>query len=297
MAEAAIPVDLFNPGQVFACIGLAEAADVLLGSAEAVFDWSDPGHVVFRVRAQGDESPVTRVLAFLDEAEARAVAPNGSATMDAWRGAWGQRPKLLDRDAGYPFPDPKSPETLVCELDNGTCSIRIEHWGDATERDKVKFWAGAAGYPGAARIRDALERVRGRLVGEAVQDPFALAASTEKKSSVRLDWRRDYIPIDLGFSLNEHGDQFLSNSFPVVEVLGAVGLNNTRPRRLGSLLYDYCVVGRDRADSQTWLSLALLRSALGSAQLPWPTRRFRARLGRPNDYDRTFTAVTEENIE
>jgi hypothetical protein len=34
MAEASIPVDLLNPGQVFACLGFMEAADILLGDAE-----------------------------------------------------------------------------------------------------------------------------------------------------------------------------------------------------------------------------------------------------------------------
>jgi CRISPR-associated protein Csx14 len=34
MSEAVIPVDLFNPGQVFASLGFLEAADVLLGDAE-----------------------------------------------------------------------------------------------------------------------------------------------------------------------------------------------------------------------------------------------------------------------
>jgi CRISPR-associated protein Csb3 len=34
MAQADIPVDLFNPGQVFACLGFLEAADIVLGDAE-----------------------------------------------------------------------------------------------------------------------------------------------------------------------------------------------------------------------------------------------------------------------
>jgi len=38
MAEASIPVDLFNPGQVFACLGFLETTDVLLGNAEGGFD-------------------------------------------------------------------------------------------------------------------------------------------------------------------------------------------------------------------------------------------------------------------
>ena len=33
MSEAFIPVDLYNPGQVFACLGFMEAADILLGGA------------------------------------------------------------------------------------------------------------------------------------------------------------------------------------------------------------------------------------------------------------------------
>ena len=47
MAESTIPVDLRNPGQVFACLGLLEAADVLLGHAVGVFAWGTAaeGHV------------------------------------------------------------------------------------------------------------------------------------------------------------------------------------------------------------------------------------------------------------
>ena len=49
MAEADIPVDLLNPGQVFACLGFVEAAEVLLGDATGGFDWSDPRGVTSRI--------------------------------------------------------------------------------------------------------------------------------------------------------------------------------------------------------------------------------------------------------
>jgi CRISPR-associated protein Csb3 len=39
MAEASIPVDLINPGQVFACLGLMEAAEILCGPCEGRFDY------------------------------------------------------------------------------------------------------------------------------------------------------------------------------------------------------------------------------------------------------------------
>ena len=65
MAEHVIPVDLYNPSQVFACLGFLEAADLLLGDAEGGFDWSDAANVAFRLGAAGDENPVAAVLEFL----------------------------------------------------------------------------------------------------------------------------------------------------------------------------------------------------------------------------------------
>ena len=79
MAEASIPVDLFNPGQVFACLGFLEAADVLLGDAEGGFDWSDEVHIRFILRAGAHENPFAVVLKFLAEAEVRRCAPVGYA--------------------------------------------------------------------------------------------------------------------------------------------------------------------------------------------------------------------------
>ncbi len=298
MAEAAIPVDLFNPGQVFACIGLVEVADVLLGDAEGVFDWSNAAKVVFRIRAQGAVSPVARVLEFLDKAEARAVAPVGSATLDAWNESWGPKPLLLDRSRGYPFPDPPSPATLVCELNDGERAIAIDHWGDATERDNVKFWAGAGGYPGAGLARDALALLRGRSAAAATH-PFALSAP--QSSSFRLDWRRDYIPLQCGFSLNAHGDVD-TLGYPLVELLAAIGLTHARPRRPDrreKLAYEFAVIGRERAHDATWPPLAFTRAALGGAALPFPMRRFRMLLDWPGKQGqaRSITTVIEENIE
>jgi CRISPR-associated protein Csb3 len=57
MAPFSIPVDLFNPGQVFACLGFLEAAEVLLGDAKGGFDWSEEVNVRFHLRTKGKESP------------------------------------------------------------------------------------------------------------------------------------------------------------------------------------------------------------------------------------------------
>lgn len=297
MAEASIPVDLFNPGQVFACLGFVEAADVLLGDAEGIFDWSEPGQVRFHLRARGDESPVVRVLRFLDAAQVKAVAPAGSASIAGWLETWGPRPELLVPAAGYPFPDPSSPATLVCILHDGDHELTLDHWGDATERDNVKFWAGSRGYPGAALARDALVLVKGKCVAHA-SAPFALSAS--QTSSFRLDWRRDYVPIDLGFSLNEH-PHVEAQGFPLVEILGALGLTHGRPRRPSrrdKLVYEYAVPGTTSPGAPTLLPPSLLRAALGLAPLPFPLRRFRMLLDWPGQENqaRAITTVTEETV-
>lgn len=77
MAEASIPVDLFNPGQVFACLGFLEAADILLGDAEGGFDWSEEADVCFVLQANGEENPFGHVLEFLAEAEVQRFGPTG----------------------------------------------------------------------------------------------------------------------------------------------------------------------------------------------------------------------------
>lgn len=289
MAEASIPVDVLNPGQVFACIGVAEAADVLLGDAEGCFDWSNSDAARFRVRASGDENPIERVLRFLSQATVIAEAPYGSANLAAWNKSWGDKPVELPREAPYTSADPESPATLATVLCTSESKLRIDYWAD-TVRDNVKFWAGAGGYPGSALTRDALELVRGSALA-ALDDPFALAVP--QSSSFRLDWRRDYVPIDAGFSLNAHGGGVQAVGYPLVELLGAIGLTHARPRRLAKLDYCYGVVGSSREVG--WLPLSFLRAALGASETPFETRRFRMSLSWPGKEGqaRAITHVTE----
>lgn len=287
MAEAAIPVDLFNPGQVFACLGFLEAAEILLGDAEGGFDWSDEANVRFHLRARGDENPVAAVLAFLAAATVNSVAPLRSEHRTE---KWTIPTALLREGEPFPFPDPPSPATLPARLSVGTCSLVLDHWGDATVRDNVKFWAGAAGYPGAALARDALALARAKSEG-ALNDPFAVSAP--QSSSFRFEWRRDYIPIDAGFSPNEHG-QITMMGYPLTEMLAAVGLCHARPQRLTKLEYRYGVASGGIAD--VWLDPMFLRAALGCSQLPFLQRTFRMQLGWPGQENqaRCILNVIEE---
>jgi CRISPR-associated protein Csb3 len=291
MAEASIPVDLFNPGQVFACLGFLEAADVLLGDAEGGFDWTDEAEVKFRLRARGEESPIVAVLEFLSKANVSSSAPAHSQQRTE---KWDVPTVLLSNEAPFPFPEPASPATLPVTLKGDSDALlQIDHWGEAmprTGRDSVKFWAGSGGYPGAALMADALNLVRSRIV-DAAADPFSLSAP--QSSSFRFDWRRDYIPMDVGFSPNDHGELTMLG-FPLVEILATVGLSNARPERMNKLAYRYGVIGV--AVTEDLYDPALLRASLGAAVLPFQQRIFRMNLGWPGQENqaRCITDVFEE---
>jgi len=288
MAEHTIPVDLFNPGQVFACLGFLEAADILLGDAEGGFDWRNEGDVRFHLGANGDENPFEVILQFLKNADVKAMAP---ARSERRAEKWKIPTLVLGEGEPFPFPNPPSPATLPALLVAPCGSILLDYWGDATERDNVKFWAGAAGYPGAALAADALELSR-EGIDAAMDDPFQFSAP--QSSSFRFDWRRDYIPIDTGFSPNVHAEVRMVG-FPLVELLAAIGLSHSRPQRLNKLDYRYGVGG---ADGDDLLDPILLRAVLGCAPLPIPQRRFRMQLGWPGQENqaRCILDVTEETI-
>ena len=289
MGANSVPVDLLNPGQVFACLGLLEAAGELCGEADGAFDWTDPEDVRFRIRAAGDQAPVVTVLQFLDQASVTSITPRDSdQTTEKWnvataRGSCGE----------FPSKAPSSPATLPACLENRLGQrLVIDYWGDTTQRDNVKFWAGSGGYPGAALVRDALSLVEGRIVDHA-SDPFALTA--EQSSSFRFDWRRDYVPIDAGFSPNVHGNVVMQG-YPLVELLAAIGLSHARPFRYDKLHYSYGVIG---AEESTVHPAIFVRAALGARRAPIPGipfRLFRMNLKWPGQENqaRCITNVIEE---
>lgn len=282
MAEASIPVDLFNPGQVFACLGFLEAADTLLGGAQGAFRWNEAPR--FFIRTTADSNPIEASLRFLSDAAIHAEAPARSPFVHPDSGV-----RALAPGDPFPFPIPESAATLPAILCDGERRIRIDHWGDSDAgRDDVKFWGGAAGQTGAELLRKTLDPIRARCVSSA-PDPFSL--SIPMSNSFRFDWRRDYIPIDAGFSLNKH-QKMQTIGYPLVEIFAAIGLSNARPRRARALDYTYAILGDDEA----FFDPPLLRAALGASRLPFSQRFFRMRLGWPAQEGqmRCITTVTEE---
>jgi CRISPR-associated protein Csx14 len=270
MAEATIPVDPTNPGQVFACLGLMEAAEVLCGPVMGRFDLS-PGREAFGLAADSEEDPILAVLSFLTKAEVCA------ATLDGQDASFGKSMTFTACSVypagAYPYPDPSARDRLPCVLVDGEHRLVVDHWADGAREDAMKFWAGAGGYPGVALAKDALELLPDDP--EALRcDPFAFSAP--QSSSFRFDWRRDYVPIDAGFSPNRHGSVTMVG-FPVVEVLAAIGLRYARPQRETRLSYRYAAWGMP-------LPLPFARAALGCPDPILPglaQRRFRMTLGWP----------------
>jgi CRISPR-associated protein Csb3 len=292
MAESSVPVDLLNPGQVFACLGLLELADKFLGNAQGAFDWSNGSDVHFRIRVSDDKCPVSWAIEFLRGAAVSSISPSrDTLSTDVWSVATIQLDSNKD---AFPFPKPDSPATLPVRLTSSGRQIEILYWGDdisTSGRDNVKFWAGAGGYPGAALAKDALALIK-LMPAEIAADP--LNASARQSSSFRFDWRRDYVPLDIGFSLNAHsGDRFCTIGYPLVEMLAAIGLTHARPKRITKLEYRYGIISAGEL-----LDPIFHRAALGVAALPFAQRVFQLNLGWPGKENqaRCITTVQELSL-
>jgi CRISPR-associated protein Csx14 len=284
MAEARIPLDPTNPGQVFACLGLMEAAEVLLGDVSGGFALGAPE--TFTLRAAGDADPVTEVLRFLLDCEVRVFSPAGADESYGKDSVFAHHPAYPE--GTYPCGDTAARDRFPAVLVRGCEVIVLDHWADAARGDAMKFWAGAGGYPGVALARDALALLPRRI--EVLRDdPFNAPAA--QSSSFRFDWRRDYVPVDAGFSPNRHG-RIVMVGYPVVEILAAIGLRHARPERQDRLHYRYAVWGVP-------LDLPLARAALGAPDPLWPgmpRRRFRMTLDWPGQEGQAkcITRVDEE---
>lgn len=335
MGTSIVPVDLFNPGQVFACVGLAEVAESLWSQATGSFDWTQP-QVVFRLAVKDEISPIGGILGFLGSASVVAVTPHDPARSPAvwnnkvkaeiskkskgksprlsreqlemrlaeewnnWKKTLSDIPLVAHSPKGsYPIPFPSSAATVPIELHSGSKRVKLSHWGDSRVHsglDNIKFWAGSGGYPGAKLIQDALDTLPDDIQALS-DDPFNFSA--EQSSSCRFDWRRDYIPLDIGFSLNTHDkNRFAPMGYPLVEILATIGVSYARPSRVdptNKLSYRYGVIGQT---GSTLYPLQLLRASLGGQnEFPFPLRYFQMNLGWPGKEGqaRCITTVTEES--
>ncbi len=281
MPEATIPVDLRNPGQVFACIGFAETCEAVFGDrCEMRFNYE--GHetaTTCSFFAERLADPIFSALEFFREAKVTTVLPVGHvSTREPLSTKKWDVPEVGGEPNFSPSAIPLTPATLPIEIRRDAAYVRVSHWADGpgSGRDNVKFWAGAGGYPGSAIARDMLASIATIPVHDLKRwaiEPFSL--SGPMTGGFRFDWRRDYIPLDAGFSPNSH-QKISMVGFPITELLAAVGLQYARPVRVNrdKLRYRYAV-------SSTRLPLSLIRPILGDADLGFPKRTFTMVLGWP----------------
>lgn len=301
MAESTIPVDLFNPGQVFACLGFMELADVLLGDAEAGFDWGDAKQSQFCLSTAGNDKPVDRVLEFLADASIERVTPVGyveppKKKANAEDGD-GDDEDDDEAEASADAATDQFSETFPAKEGDATSlparlrvseepAIDISHWGDGSNRDTFKLYAGnrsaekiAKAMLNGVRQKPKKNQTIGDLKYKGIKQlwqekkddlvakPFDVL--TPIGGSFNFDPRGAWTALDAGYSPNtqKHGVA----ASPLVHLLAACGMEHTRPVEYETRKVRYAV----------WSGLlppALARVAFQGGIPSLPMRQFRFEL-------------------
>jgi len=296
MSTASIPVDLYNPGQVMACLGFLEVTKVLLGQAEGGFNWRDETGARFELRTTGDTNPFEVVLAFLANAEIRRVAPLGYTDTPAKKATkHGVRPEEREEivvqeppESSETFPGPEGdsmalPIRLVGCVAEQQRSLDIGHWADASNRSSFKLYSGNRSAATIARAmlrgtrhrpkkgaREGAARTRGIVSlwmdsrQELIASPFDVL--TPMGGSFNFDPRGAWTAIDAGYSPNDQEHAVAAS--PVVEMVAAAGLEHARPDEYDTREVRY----------GAWADLVppiLARPALAGHRIGIPLRVFR----------------------
>ena len=286
MAESSIPVDLFNPGQVFACLGFLEAADILCGDAEGRFDWSDEAEARFCLRTDGEQNPFETVLEFLAKAEVKAVAPEGWRPKDDPENkkepAEPKDKKALERKKGklerelseqeksevFPSVSPETSSAMPIQIANDKKRIVLGHWADGSSRNDFKLYAGNRSALSIATVMlKGIARIWKEQQNNLIKGPFGI--TTPMGGSFNFDPRGAWTTIDAGYSPDKQEHQVAAS--PVVEILATWGLENARPDEYETRKVRYSVWGVP-------LPPMLARTALFGGVAIIPMQRFRFEL-------------------
>ncbi|MGH7215802.1 MAG: type I-G CRISPR-associated protein Cas8g2 [Nitrospiraceae bacterium] len=299
MADASISVDLFNPGQVFACLGFLEAADVLLGEAEGGFDWTNEANVQFQMRTIGASNPFAVVLEFLAQAETKRWGPIGYSDTQADKGentaddgeteaGATSNTRTAPLELSETFPAAKGERLeLPIRLDGKSHPvIALGHWADGSSRETFKLYSGNRSADGIARAmllgvrhkakkKETIESLKTKGIAQLWQEqrdamverPFDVL--TPMGGSFNFDPRGAWTAIDAGYSPNNQQHQVAAS--PVVEFLAAWGLEHARPYEFETRKVRYSAWGLH-------LSPMLARAALIGAITFYPRKYFRFEL-------------------
>jgi hypothetical protein len=277
MSEVSIPVDLFNPGQVFASLGFLEAADVLLGDTEGRFDWSQPESPRFWIRSSSDRNPFETVLRNLETANLHELFPKGWPDDEVRQESIFPSPLSEHVDEKGKPSTTKLPGLLGFEGQ----ALSLESWADGSSRTDFKLYSGNRS--GCSIASDMLfgkrgKPKKGKTLGEILnrgirqiiesdwkgltRDPLNVTVSMA--GSFNMDPRGAWNSMDAGYSPNQHGDDVAAS--PVVEFFGCLALEHFRPFQKEKGEYEYAAWDK-------YLPPLLARVAC-SVETPFRTRRF-----------------------
>lgn len=318
---ASIPIDLKSPGQVLACMGFLEAAEVLLGGVEAHFDWSE-AQATFVLRADGDKNPFVVVLEFLSKAKISELTPigyvEGGAADDDDNGEEDATPskpedgdesddddpaEVQGRVTTPTFPSGEGERNaLPVQLVEDGRRLTVSHWADGSSRDDFKLYSGnrsanriatqmLQGMRAKPKKNQSIGDLKNRGLQQLWQEqrealleaPFDVV--TPMGGSFNFDPRGAWTAIDAGYSPNTQKDGIAAS--PVVEILAAIGLEHARPDQYETRKVRYAVWGHP-------LPPMLGRAALAGADLPLPMRRFSFELDLSGK-NKVTTYAQEEN--
>lgn len=297
---ASIPVDLKSPGQVLACMGFLEAAEILLGGVAAHFDWCE-AQAMFVLRADGDKNPFEVVLEFLAKAAVIELTPIGYVEGGAADGGdenedtttsepednegsdGDDTGEVQGRGTSPAFPSGEgNRNALPIQLVDDGRSLLVSHWADGSSRDDFKLYSGnrsanriATQMLQGMRAKPKKNQSIGDLKNHGLRQlwqeqreallnaPFDIV--TPMGGSFNFDPRGAWTAIDAGYSPNTQKDGIAAS--PVVEILAAIGLEHARLDQYEPRRVRYAVWGAP-------LPPMLARAALSGADLKAPIRRF-----------------------
>jgi CRISPR-associated protein Csb3 len=225
------PVNPTNPGQVLACLGLMEAAQVLLGASDCRFTWDFGDTCHFELFCSSN--PMEATLDFLIRAKMEMLKPQGYTEENASGASESETfPARQGDKMGLPI-----------RLTLGNQSVEISHWTDELRRDSFKLYAGNRTAYGIANnmlngvVKSAkkipveystlgIRQLREGRTADFLRDPFNTL--TPIGGSFNFDPRGAWTAIDTGYSPNDQ--KHLVSSSPFVELLSAWGLQWNRPK-------------------------------------------------------------------
>lgn len=290
---ASIPVDLKSPGQVLACMGFLEAAEVLLGGVEAHFDWSE-AQPTFVLRADGDKNPFVVILEFLSKAKISELTPIGyveggaadgdeSGEDDATPSEPEDGDESDDDDPGQvqgrvtapAFPSGEGDRNaLPIQLVDDGRRLSVSHWADGSSREPFKLYSGnRSARLIASNMIEAVRALWKKEQANLLRAPLDVAMPI--KGKFNFDPRAGWIAIDVGYNPKDQGHGV--NASPVVELLAAIGLEHTRPMVVVTTDAELRKTLYGRATYAVWgqsLPPMLARAALVDSALKVPKRRF-----------------------